>query len=79
MGLKGVLWQEEAHLNSASWQQSSSSLRALCEHSCPREGRTPCQLLASMPEPSLGAGGVGHGGCVAALIPVQAPGLGSSP
>lgn len=59
MGPKRVLQQEEAHLNFASWQQSSSSLRALREYSCPEEGRMPRQLLTSVPKPSPGADGTG--------------------
>lgn len=59
VGPKGALRQEEAHLDSAAWQQSSSSLRALCERSCPEEGRTSCQFLASVPELSPGVDGVG--------------------
>lgn len=50
MGLKGLLWQEEAHLDS-SGQQPSSSLWALSVPSCPKEGGLPCQILIPIPEP----------------------------
>lgn len=63
---EGVLQQEETHLNSASLQQFSSSLR----------GGHPASSSPVLQSPAPGQVVLGHGGCRAALIPPKAPGLG---
>lgn len=63
---EGVLRQEETHLDSASLQQFSSSLR----------GGHPASSSPVPQSPAPGQVVLGHGGCRAALIPPQAPGMG---